>query len=299
MTRGAVSVGLPPTAHAIVFEEGENALASGGGEVALVNHFMDKCNKELDQKVRERIASGAWDEEGLTVVDRYKAAVRIRLNMNAEYVRGERWHEAMAVGALPSNAARTAGFLNELTGIICEAGRSGGADEGAAPRAAANPVAEYGERAAVGAVYLSTELFMLSDGTPDFSGTWDFLDGRIGEITTLQSAAGGDLSPSDAVVAAGAGAAAIGGAIVSLAGPLAVGMAGKIGGGDVGAGIMGFLNGMKGGGSFHGGEEQQEMRKEGGEGTTGKYNEWEEEGKEGKEGKGDKIGFDAGAVFPK
>ena len=136
--------------------------------MALVNHFMSKCNKDLREKVTERIRTGVWDEEGVSTLDRYKAAIRIRLNMNAPYVLGDRWHEAMAVGALPGNAIKTAGYLNELTAIICEAGKSGGGGEGGN----FNPVAEYGERAAVGAVYLSTEVRRTAQGPqPHFNAT--------------------------------------------------------------------------------------------------------------------------------
>mmetsp|Transcript_12086 Transcript_12086/g.24696 ORF Transcript_12086/g.24696 Transcript_12086/m.24696 type:complete len:353 (+) Transcript_12086:1-1059(+) len=307
LTRGAVSAGFPPTAHAMVFEEGESSLSAGGGEIALVNHFMGECNSQLREKVADRVRSGLWDEEGVSSLERYKAAIRIRLNMNAPYVKCDRWHEAMAVGALPSNALSTAKFLNELTEIICEAGKSGSqAAGGQGATLENNAVATYGERAAVGAVYLSTELYMLSDKSEDFAGTWAFLDSRMGEIGTVGETVAGRANPSDAVVAAGAGAAAVGGALVSLAGPAAVGLVGALGagGGSLLPSLLNTLNGMAGtsanesqGGTANFTSKTQDSQ----------YNEWvEEENDGGTDEQKDKqrrtkseLNWDAGAVFPK
>ena len=301
LTRGAVSAGLSPSAHAIVFGEGDKAPGTGGGEIALVNYYMRLCNARLKSKLSDRLEGGIWDEEGVGTLERYEAAIRIRLNMNAEHIRGSRWHEAMAVGALPSNALTTSRLLGELIEIICDAGKSGGdlLLRNGQKGSALNPVATYGERAAVGAVYLSTELFMLSDKSEDFSDTWRYLRNRMAEIGTVGDTVAGKGDPSDAVVAAGATAAALGGACISLAGPVATNLLASLEASSGGAitfptSLFGTVKGFAGsfGERFESGTDKEATSSRGNSGTgdkgvngvgdngldgSGGYGQWEEE----------------------
>ena len=154
---------------------------------------------------------------------------------------------------------------------------------------------------------------MLTDKSPDFAGTWSFLDSRMSEIGTVSSTVTGSGNPSDAVVAAGAGAAAIGGALVSLAGPAAVGIVGTVAAGgkevipsliNAITGIMGDYGETKGrtGERGEGGEDGEDgWRRE-----SEDYNSWQQEDFKTTTTNADgnrttanesNVAFDAGAVF--
>ena len=87
------------------------------------------------------------------------------------------------------------------------------------------------EKAAIGGVYATTELHMLADESPAFEQTAIFLEQRVRELETMAGAASsmgsggpGMLSPEMAVAATSV-ATSLGGALVSLAQPAALGAA--------------------------------------------------------------------------
>jgi hypothetical protein len=83
------------------------------------------------------------------------------------------------------------------------------------------------ERAAIGAIYVVTELHFLADDSPDHSKTWDFLRQRVIQGTTTAAAGGGGISSlasPDTIVAATAVASSLVGAVGSLAHPAMQGL---------------------------------------------------------------------------
>ena len=183
-------------------------LASGGPS-ELVSFFMDKCNRDIDIELREKYVH-AWTEEGTLISERIHQAIWCRLKMVEPYVRSGRWHEGMAIGAMPpNNTVTTAGQLSQLvTSIVDSVGLP-----------SVGPL----ERAAIGGVYAATELHMLADESQGFGDTQIFLQERVRELDTMANAtfsvgSGGFVSP-EVVVAATAVATSLGGAIISLAQP--------------------------------------------------------------------------------
>ena len=137
-----------------------------------------------------------------------KKAIRARLEMVAPFVKCGKWTEAMSTfifGPNPLVDGPTQIF-NQLTGF-----KTSGTHSGLGPvnqvhglNALYNAailsdeichiagikdtdIQWYIKRAGVGMIYTSCEFFMLTDNTPDFQDTWNFLDRRIDELTVLQS----------------------------------------------------------------------------------------------------------------
>lgn len=85
----------------------------------------------------------------------------------------------MALGALPSNIRRTTENLWKFTDDLWFLAGDRSTDYNF-----------YTKRSLVLGVYASTELFMLTDKSENFSETWKFLDRRIGDVLTVGSAVG-------------------------------------------------------------------------------------------------------------
>jgi len=121
-----------------------------------------------------------------------------------------KWHEAMAIGAIPTNVSTTTSSLNELVSIILS---SSTPPSSTPPRSTPSQMLE---RATIGSLYVATELFMLTDSSTDFTDTWSFLDNRIEELTL----AGNALSDQNFPLALSTAVTSFGGAAISLAKPL-------------------------------------------------------------------------------
>ena len=105
LAAGAVDVGLPSVSHGIVT----------GGEVELVHHFMDRANKDSRDEMQQQLTS----IHALSPARRVGVGLRARLSQNAPFVSNGTWPQAMALGALPNNALRTARLLAVMSSNIC------------------------------------------------------------------------------------------------------------------------------------------------------------------------------------
>jgi len=104
---------------------------------------------------------GATLEEGM----------RTRLEYLVPYLKSGRWHEGMALGVRgPTNALKTRKQLQELVDILVQHTAAAGSDAAQL----STP-----ERMALGAVYVTTELHMLTDTSPGYHDTWAFLSSRM------------------------------------------------------------------------------------------------------------------------
>jgi len=138
-----------------------------------------------------------------------KKAIRVRLEMVAPYVKAGKWTEAMSTFIFGTNPMvdNPTHIFNQLSGF-----KTSGTTNGLGPvnqvqglnalyQAAIlsdeichiagirdSDIQWYVKRAAVGMVYTSCEFYMLTDNSPDFQDTWNFLDRRIDELVVLQSA---------------------------------------------------------------------------------------------------------------
>jgi len=154
---GALDAGLPPASVGLAASSAAPPL----GSAELVAFFMDECNADLRKLLAEEEAPRRGGEDGgdagespseSEVAERLGAAMQLRLSLILPFVASNRWHEAMAIGALPHNFSRTARQLEEMAGIALEHAAGRGCGE--------SPVA----RAAVVAAHAAAELHLLSDG---------------------------------------------------------------------------------------------------------------------------------------
>ena len=228
---GTLDAGLPPAyiGHA-------SSATSSFGSADLVYFFMEQCNAELREKLTElserRDGDPSEETSGRTVAARLNQALRIRLSMAVPYVNSNRWHEGMAIGALPQNAVGTARQLDDMADAVFRYAVGNGSSP--------DPT----QRAAVVAAYASAELHLLSEGNDaggtavslsgqQYHRTWSFLEDRCNDLAgfladggKMAALSGLSLPSSNQVAAASAVAASLAGAALSLAAPAVAATAG-------------------------------------------------------------------------
>ncbi|KAL9191602.1 hypothetical protein ACHAXT_001308 [Thalassiosira profunda] len=231
LASATLDAGLPPS-----YIGQATTAASPFGSADLVAFFMDECHAAL----RKELAEGQPNQQGKEGVDksveevssRIHTALQARLAMVLPYVASNRWHEGMAIGALPQNAYRTARQLDDMANTVLDYAVGKDVDH--------NPA----QRAAVVAAYAAAELHLLSDGQDgtvsgsslslsgeQYQATWAFLEGRCVEVARL-IVDGIDVPYSlpnpTHIMAASAVASSLAGAALSLAAPSAAAVAGHV-----------------------------------------------------------------------
>jgi len=236
---GVIDAGLPPS-----YIGQATSSTSSFGSSDLVSFFMNECNASLkqqlleDEKKNTEVNSTNDNKTVDNVSSRIHKALQLRLSMVLPFVSSNKWHEGMAIGALPQNAYNTAEQLDDMANIVLDYALEG------------NNVGNHSptQRAAVIAAYASTELHLLSDeGNGTISGnsislsgdqyhaTWEFLDARSKEVAELivngvnmSSLNGLSLPNPTHVMAASAVASSLAGAALSMAAPSAAAVAGNV-----------------------------------------------------------------------
>ncbi|RLN86795.1 hypothetical protein BBJ28_00008584 [Nothophytophthora sp. Chile5] len=158
LAAGATDLGYPSVAHGMFPR----------GAIELVDHFMDLCLAQT----RQTLIVNTEKLQGMAVADRLKFGVRARLELLAPFM--SQWPQAMALGAQPPNTPTTMKKLANLSDEIWYFAGDKSTD-----------ASWYTKRAILTGIYASTELFMLSDKSPDFQDTWTFLDRRVDETIQL------------------------------------------------------------------------------------------------------------------
>nr|GMC53951.1 ubiquinone biosynthesis protein COQ9-B, mitochondrial [Ipomoea batatas]GMC55873.1 ubiquinone biosynthesis protein COQ9-B, mitochondrial [Ipomoea batatas] len=140
-------------------------------EAALVEFFMDDCLERLIDIIDAR-----EDLKTMIPSERVATLFRLRLEMQAPYL--PKWAQALSIQAQPLNIPTSFRQRAMLIDEICHA--SG--DE-------ADDIDWYVKRTVLGGIYSTTELYMLTDHSPDFRDTWKFLDARIRDAFDLRKTA--------------------------------------------------------------------------------------------------------------
>ncbi|KAI9113974.1 hypothetical protein K1719_015225 [Acacia pycnantha] len=137
-------------------------------EAALVEFFMDDCL----QRLVDRIDS---DEglKNLTPSGCISKLVRIRLEMQAPYI--STWPQALSIQARPVNVPRS---FKQRAMLVDEIWHAAGDT--------ASDIDWYVKRTVLGGIYSTTEIFWLTDKSPDFRDTWAFLDARVNDAFDLK-----------------------------------------------------------------------------------------------------------------
>ncbi|KAK1377853.1 Ubiquinone biosynthesis protein [Heracleum sosnowskyi] len=130
-------------------------------EAELVEHFMDECLHKLMD-----IIDSEEDLKNLIPNDRIAKLVRIRLELQVPYI--SKWPQALSIQAQPANVPNSFKQRAMLVDEIWHACD----DE-------ANDIDWYVKRTILGGIYSTSEIYMLTDSSPDFRDTWAFLNGRV------------------------------------------------------------------------------------------------------------------------
>ncbi|KAI3410859.1 Ubiquinone biosynthesis protein [Psidium guajava] len=155
---GAKDVGLSPSIVGSFPRKG----------AALVEYFMDDCL----QRLIDRIDSGD-DLSGLIPSERISRVIRIRLEMQVPYI--SKWAEALAIQAQPLNVPTSLKQRAMLVDEICHAAGDDSSD-----------IDWYVKRTVVGGIYSTSEVYMLTDSSPEFRDTWAFVGNRVKDAFDLK-----------------------------------------------------------------------------------------------------------------
>lgn len=136
-------------------------------EAALVEFFMDDCL----QRFLDRIGSGE-ELRNLMLSDRLAKLVRIRLEMQVPYI--TKWPQALSIQTQPRNLPAS---LKQRAALVDEIWHAAG-DEG-------SDIDWYMRRTILGAIYSTSEVYMLTDRSPEFGDTWNFMEHRIRDAFDL------------------------------------------------------------------------------------------------------------------
>eukprot|EP00753_Platysulcus_tardus_P004930 PLAT1277.1.p1 GENE.PLAT1277.1~~PLAT1277.1.p1 ORF type:complete len:309 (-),score=85.49 PLAT1277.1:73-969(-) len=191
--QGWSSEALATSAQQLGFSAVTHGMFPRGG-MDLILYFMRDASRATALRLAE------MDRDGMASADIIRTGLRLRLHAITPYM--STWPAAMAQGALPLNALDTA---NELALFMDELCHQAGDDSVG--------IDWYAKRAAVGAVYTSTELYMLTDRSLDFMDSWDFMDRQLDRLQMVEA---GGTQAQDVLWAAAAGAKSLLSSVPSL-----------------------------------------------------------------------------------
>lgn len=139
-------------------------------EAALVEFFMDNCLQQL----MDHIDAGEGEQlKNLILSERLSKLVRMRLEMQAPYI--SKWPQALSIQSQPANVSTSLKQRAILVDEIWHAAGDAGSD-----------IDWYVKRTVLGGIYSTSEVYMLTDNSPEFRDTWTFVNRRIKDALDLQ-----------------------------------------------------------------------------------------------------------------
>ncbi|GAX17204.1 hypothetical protein FisN_10Lh052 [Fistulifera solaris] len=134
----------------------------------LIAFCMDEWNDQLRQILLERVNNYAEEWGTLSLVDRLHFAFSTRLKLQHEFLKANRWHEAMAVGARPEYVVTTSEKLQTMVETVCSLCQEN-------TKASLNALEQF----SLGAIYVAAELHLVSSNDTmtrfEDDETWAFL----------------------------------------------------------------------------------------------------------------------------
>jgi ubiquinone biosynthesis protein COQ9 len=139
-------------------------------EAALVEFFMDDCLERLI----DQIESGEGEKlKNLILSERLSKLIRMRLEMQVSYV--SKWPQALSIQSQPANLPNS---LKQRAALVDEIWHAAGD--------AASDIEWYVKRTLLGGIYSASEIYMITDNSPEFRDTWQFVDKRVKDALDLQ-----------------------------------------------------------------------------------------------------------------
>eukprot|EP00268_Persea_americana_P048384 TRINITY_DN5107_c0_g1_i2.p1 TRINITY_DN5107_c0_g1~~TRINITY_DN5107_c0_g1_i2.p1 ORF type:complete len:163 (-),score=28.44 TRINITY_DN5107_c0_g1_i2:393-881(-) len=129
---------------------------------------MDDCL----QRLIDIIDSGV-DLSNLILSGRLAKLIQIRLEMQAPYI--SKWPQALSIQAQPMNIPTS---FKQRAMLIDEIWHASGDQS--------SDIDWYVKRTVLGGIYSTSEVYMVTDHSPEFRDTWSFLDCRIKDAFDLQ-----------------------------------------------------------------------------------------------------------------
>ena len=162
------------------------------GSADLVLHFIESSNAKLYEFLASESKRFTTDESVNTSLFIEKA-IQERLKMIIPFI--DSWPQALSLIASPSVVPEV---LEQGANMIDEIWYHAGD--------MSSDMSWYSKRAAVAALHVSTELFMLQDKSPNFEDTWDFLHRRMKDLEAASTVSTSiEHAVQDAMNLAGAG----------------------------------------------------------------------------------------------
>ncbi|KAF7100899.1 hypothetical protein CFC21_102342 [Triticum aestivum] len=139
-------------------------------EAALVEFFMDDCLQQL----MDRVDAGEGELlKNLMLTERLSRLVRMRLEMQTPYI--SKWPQALSIQSQPANVSTSLKQRAVLVDEIWHAAGDSGSD-----------IDWYVKRTVLGGIYSASEVYMLTDNSPEFHDTWTFVNRGIKDALDLQ-----------------------------------------------------------------------------------------------------------------
>ncbi|KAF0551466.1 ubiquinone biosynthesis protein COQ9 [Gigaspora margarita] len=155
LSHGANSLGYPSVSH---------GLFPRGG-VELIEWFLEDSRRKMVNELIDKM-------DGLKIHQKIRLACITRLNYTKPYAK--KWSEALAIMAQPNNVQTSIEHLAKLVDDMWYLAGDKSAD-----------MNWYTKRGSLAVIYSSTELYMTQDISPDYTGTFQFLDHRLQDIATF------------------------------------------------------------------------------------------------------------------
>ncbi|KAL6751720.1 COQ9-domain-containing protein [Haematococcus lacustris] len=144
------------------------------GKARLVEHFMQQCNQQVAAQLQEQRSKGLL--EGLPQRAILAQALRHRLRLITPHI--DSWPQALACVAHAPHAPHALRLLSAWVDEVWALAGDTSTD-----------LSWYSRRALLAGVYVSTELYLLTDYSPGFRDSWQALERRLDEALSLEGSA--------------------------------------------------------------------------------------------------------------
>jgi len=157
----AISAGAQDLGYSVM---SHGLFPSGGYE--LVSFFMTRSTALMSHEM------SVLPLDQMTTNEKIRKSLRLRLEMLSPFI--STWPQALALGILPQNLPTTLHNIAALSDDIWSICGCRSTD-----------MNWYSKRALLGGVYVSTELYMITDHSDNFANTWEFMDRRLDDVKSL------------------------------------------------------------------------------------------------------------------